>query len=114
MINVYMDDMRRRPPGFVLARTTGECLLMLRESPVNILSLDYDMGPEDVSGSEVAKRIVLEGLFPREIYLHTSSLQGRKEMYETLYCALLETTLLHNGPLGFDRLEEIAEKAESI
>lgn len=86
---------------------------MLRSGPVDILSLDYDMGPEDFSGAEVAKRIVLEGLFPREIYLHTSSLQGRKEMYEILYNAIPETTILHHGPLGLDRLEEIAERAET-
>lgn len=111
-MNIYMDDMRRLPPGFALARTTEECLLMLRSGPVAILSLDYDMGPEDSSGAEVARRIVVEGLFPREIYLHTSSLQGRKEMYETLYQSVPVGTQLHNGPLGFERLQEIAAGAK--
>lgn len=110
-MNIYMDDMRRRPSGFALARTTGECLLMLRSGPVDILSLDYDMGPEDCCGGEVAKRMVLEGLFPREIYLHTSSLEGRKEMYEILYPAVPAGTQLYNGPLGLERLQEIAAGA---
>ncbi|WP_019910709.1 cyclic-phosphate processing receiver domain-containing protein [Paenibacillus sp. HW567] len=112
MINVFMDDYRKQPKGFVLARTTEECLLLLRECEVRILSLDYDMGPGDFSGGEVARRIVLEGLFPREIYLHTSSHRGRKEMYETLYPAISDAHLLHNGPLDPGRLAEIAERAE--
>jgi hypothetical protein len=113
VINVYMDDFRTLPPGFTLARTTEECLLLLRDCEVGILSLDYDMGPVDYTGGEVARRIVLEGLFPREIYLHTSSLWGRKEMYETLYAASAEGTLLYNGPLSPDRLREIAAGDEN-
>ncbi|WP_379151860.1 cyclic-phosphate processing receiver domain-containing protein [Paenibacillus sp. sgz5001063] len=107
MINLFMDDCRRRPEGFTLARSTEECLLLLRECEVRILSLDFDMGPDDFSGSEVARRIVLEKLFPREIYLHTSSLQGRREMYEILYPALPDGVRLHNGPLNPSRLLEI-------
>lgn len=107
MINIFMDDYRKRPEGFTLARTTEECLLLLRECEVNILSLDYDMGPGDYSGDEVARRIVLEGLYPREIYLHTSSSAGRKAMYELLYTAVPEGTVLHNGPPGHELLAEI-------
>ncbi|MEK4295932.1 MULTISPECIES: cyclic-phosphate processing receiver domain-containing protein [Paenibacillus] len=110
MIHIYMDDLRKVPKGFALARSTEECLLMLRECEVDILSLDYDMGPGDYSGGEVARRIVLEGLFPREIYLHTSSLWGRKEMYEILYTAKPEGMLLVNGPLSSDKLRDIAEE----
>ncbi|MNP52900.1 hypothetical protein D3C76_1473240 [compost metagenome] len=108
MIHIYMDDLRKGPLGFALARTTEECLLMLRECEVGILSLDYDMGPDDYSGGEVARRIVLEGLYPREIYLHTSSVLGRKEMYEILYAAKPEGMILFNGPLSSDKLYDIA------
>ncbi|OKP84711.1 cell division protein FtsJ [Paenibacillus helianthi] len=111
MINLFMDDYRKRPEGFALARSTEECLMLLRECEVELLSLDYDMGPDDYSGSEVAKRIILEKLFPREIYLHTSSLQGRREMYEILYPAIPADVGLHNGPLDPSRLLEIASGA---
>lgn len=114
MINIFMDDCRKRPAGFALARTTEECLLLLRECEVNILSLDYDMGPEDYSGDEVARRIVLEGLYPREIYLHTSSSAGRKAMYELLYSAVPAKTVLHNGPPGHELLAEIAAGVTAI
>lgn len=112
MIHIYMDDLRKVPKGFALARSTEECLLMLRECEVDILSLDYDMGPDDYSGGEVARRIVLEGLFPREIYLHTSSLWGRREMFEILYTAKPEGMLLANGPLSSDKLRDIAEETD--
>lgn len=113
MINVYMDDLRKHPQGFTLARTTEECLLLLRECEVQILSLDYDMGPDDYSGNEIAVTIVLEQLFPREIYLHTSSAIGRREMYEILYAGLPAGTRLHNGPLSPGRLSEIASGAKA-
>lgn len=112
MINIFMDDCRKLPQGFTLARTTEECLLLLRECEVNILSLDYDMGPDDYSGDEVARRMVLEGLFPREIYLHTSSSWGRREMYELLYAGKPEETMLHNGSLSNEALAQIAAGAE--
>ncbi|WP_410510979.1 cell division protein FtsJ [Paenibacillus sp. BR2-3] len=108
MINVYMDDFRAVPQGFTLARTTEECLMLLRDCEVGVLSLDYDMGPVDDTGGEVASRIVMEGLFPREIYLHTSSPWGRREMYEMLYAAKPEGVLLHNGPMSPERLRELA------
>lgn len=114
MINIFMDGYRKRPEGFTLARTTEECLLLLRECEVHILSLDYDMGPDDYSGDEVARRIVLEGLYPREIFLHTSSPAGRKVMYELLYAAIPEGTVLHNGPPGYELLAAIAAGVTAI
>ncbi|QWU18436.1 hypothetical protein SAMN04487895_101303 [Paenibacillus sophorae] len=111
MIHVFMDDYRRVPQGFTLARTTEECLLLLRECEVGVLSLDYDMGPEDETGGYVAKTIVLEALFPREIYLHTSSAPGRKEMFELLYPARPEETAVHYGPMPEEKLREMASGA---
>lgn len=72
------------------------------------------MGPEDYNGAEVARRIVLEGLYPREIYLHTSSTAGRKEMYELLYTARPEGSVLHHGPITAEKLVGIAAGAGCI
>lgn len=107
MIHLYMDDLRRCPIGFVLVRTGQECLQILREMEVDILSLDYDMGPEEMTGSEVAAAMVVEGLFAKEIFLHTSSLYGRNSMYEILYSGKPEGCILHNCPVPFSRLDEI-------
>lgn len=87
MIHIYMDDLRKVPKGFTLARTTEECLLMLRECKVDILSLDYDMGPDDYSGGEVARVIVLEGLYP-EKFIYTPPVCGGEEKCMRFYTLL--------------------------
>lgn len=107
VIHVYMDDFRRCPLGFTLVRTVDECIELLRISEVDILSLDYDMGPGEKTGAEVASAIAIEGLYPREIFLHTSSMAGKKSMYEILVQNKPECVILHNGPIPFDRLDEI-------
>ncbi|GIP19928.1 hypothetical protein J22TS3_02030 [Paenibacillus sp. J22TS3] len=91
-------------------RSGQECLEVLRTTEVDILSLDYDMGPEGMSGGEVAAVMAREGLFAREIFLHTSSLHGKMSMYETLYSSKPDHVIIHNGPVPFERLDEIAHQ----
>ncbi|MNW67254.1 hypothetical protein D3C74_458140 [compost metagenome] len=55
--------------------------------------------------------MILEGMFPREIYLHTSSSRGRREMYELLYTARPDGTVLYNGPVSAEVLAGIAAGA---
>ncbi|GAA0379005.1 cyclic-phosphate processing receiver domain-containing protein [Paenibacillus motobuensis] len=112
MIHVYMDDFRRCPKGFTLARSVEECIELLRLTEVDILSLDHDMGPDEKTGTEVAVAIAREGLYPREIYLHTSSMCGKKSMYEILYQNKPEHVVLHNCPIPFERLDAIAHQEE--
>lgn len=107
-----MDDVRRCPQGFTVVRTVEECIEVLRNAKVDILSLDYDMGPDEHTGADVAAAIVQEGLYAREIYLHTSSMYGKKSMYSILYQSKPEHVILHNGPIPFDRLDQIAREAE--
>lgn len=111
MIHVYMDDFRRCPQGFTLARTVDECLELLRLTEVDILSLDYDMGPDEKTGTDMAAEMVREGLYPREIYLHSSSISGKRSMYEILYPSKPEHVMLHNCPIPFERLDDIAKHA---
>lgn len=113
MLHVYLDDCRRCPEGFALAKNAQECLLMLEECEVDILSLDYDLGPGETSGKTVVMGMIARRLFPREIYLHTSSMWGKKEMYELLYQALPGHVKLHNGPMPQDVLDRIAKEARS-
>jgi len=112
VIHVYMDDFRRCPKGFTLVRSVDECIELLRLTEVDILSLDHDMGVDEKTGTEVAVAIAQEGLYPREIYLHTSSSCGKKSMYEILYQNKPEHVVLHNGPIPFERLDDIAHQAE--
>lgn len=111
MIHVYMDDFRRCPQGFTLARSVDECLELLRQTEVDILSLDFDMGPNEKTGNDVAIAIATEGLYAREIYLHSSSMYGRRSMYDILHQNKPDHVILHPGPIPFDLLDEIERKA---
>ncbi|TCZ81034.1 cell division protein FtsJ [Paenibacillus albiflavus] len=110
MIHVYLDDSRRCPEGFVLAKTAAECILILDEYEVDILSLDYDLGWNCPTGSEVARWIAASGKYPRKIYLHTSSYSGRVSMYETLYSCKPDEVKLYNGPMPDDILAAVAKE----
>ncbi|WP_322904393.1 cyclic-phosphate processing receiver domain-containing protein [Paenibacillus campi] len=112
MIHLYLDDYRPCPTGFALARDGEECLMMLRECEVDILSLDHELGWGQMDGTDVVKAMIYEGLYAREIYLHTSSIYGRKRMYELLYQAKPEHVILHNGPMSEERLQQIARAAD--
>lgn len=58
---LFMDDYRPCPPGFKLARDAEECLLLLHEYPITILSLDYDLGSGQPTGKDVAAAIAGNG-----------------------------------------------------
>lgn len=99
MIHVYLDDYRPCPKGFVPARSAEECILLLQECDVDILSLDFDLGWHAPNGTAVAEWVARTGKYPKRIYLHTSSPAGRQHMYQLLYAQLPEGAYLHNGPM---------------
>ncbi|TJY44225.1 cell division protein FtsJ [Cohnella pontilimi] len=99
MINVFLDDMRACPPGFVAARSAEECLLLLAECDVEVLSLDYELGYGQPNGLSVAHGIIVSGKYPREIYVHSSSLMGRAEMVRALRGSAPAEVLIHDGPM---------------
>lgn len=112
MINVFLDDLRKCPPGFVLARNAEECMLLLAECDVNLLSLDHDLGTDEPTGYDVAAYIVRTGKFPREIYLHTSSDWGRARMFQLLYANRPEGVKVHMYGMPEDVLRREAKLAE--
>lgn len=113
MIHLYLDDVRPCPKGFVPARSAEECVLLLLECEVDVLSLDYDLGWGQPNGMQVVRRILESGRFPRRIYLHTSSDGGRLNMYQALYAGRPENVLVVNGPMPPELLNEIANTAEN-
>jgi len=94
MINLYVDDLRDIPEGFVGARTYHEAIRYLLTYPINILSLDHDLG-EDIHGNLantgddivywLCERGATRGpLIIDKIYLHTDNPVGRDRMYKAL------------------------------
>lgn len=67
MINIYVDDLRDCPIGFVMARTFQEAIHLLETHEVDILSLAHDLG-EDLqsnplpTGYDLVKYICEKGL----------------------------------------------------
>lgn len=113
MIHLYLDDWRACPKGFALARNAEECLLMLRECEVDILSLDFELGHGEMNGGDVTAAMVAEKLYPKRIYLHTSSPWGRRKMYEMLYENMPSHVEVYNGPMPQELLDQIAAGTDS-
>ena len=106
MINIYMDDCRNCPKGFILARTTKECLDLMDKyaGNVNILSLDHDMSDGDNDGYWTVKQMVERGFYADKIYFHTANPVGRENMYHYLknaidYEILPKKITLYGGPM---------------
>jgi hypothetical protein len=107
VIHLFLDDLRPCPKGFVLARNAEECILLLQECDVDILSLDHNLGWGSPTGYDVAKWIVREQKYPRQIYLHTSNPVGRQNMFQLLYHYKPEGVRVHNGPMPSEVLRRI-------
>lgn len=110
MIHVYLDDLRPCPQGFTLARNVQECLLLLEECDIDILSLDHDMGwNTEQTGMDIVIWLVQKRKFPREIYIHTSSQAACTAMYQMLYSAKPDGMNIYPHRMPDDLLLQIAQ-----
>ncbi|MFC5700038.1 cyclic-phosphate processing receiver domain-containing protein [Cohnella faecalis] len=109
MINVFLDDVRPIPRGFAAARSAEECILLLRHSDVAVLSLDFELGYDQPNGLAVVHAIIVSGRYPREVYVHSSSLMGRAEMVRALRESAPLDVVIHDGPMPEQVKEAIAE-----
>jgi hypothetical protein len=107
-----LDDLRACPKGFVAARSAEECILLLQECEIGILSLDFDLGWGQPDGLHVVRFMVAERRYPQEIYLHTSSMIGKNNMYRLLYQNKPEDVKLVNGPMLFETLQNISNTVQ--
>ncbi len=82
-MKLYVDDVRPAPAGWRLARTVEQAVHLLETESVEELSLDYVIGvyPEN-NFSPVARHVARmpADRRPKTVYLHTSSLQGAREL----------------------------------
>jgi len=99
LIHVFLDDLRPCPKGFVVARTAEECVTLLMECDVGVLSLDYELGPDSPNGMAVVESMIVHGRFPREVYVHSSSPMGKARMLKALRDAAPPGTVVHDGPM---------------
>lgn len=88
-INLYLDDLRDCPEGFVVARNIEQAIKYLRTCEVDILSLDHDLGENEKgeilpTGYDLVKYFCEHGLRANKIYIHTDNGVGRENMFATL------------------------------
>lgn len=88
-INLYVDDLRDCPEGFVIARTVEQAKYYFESFHIAILSLDHDLGVDEqgnllLTGYDLVKYICEKGLRADKIYIHTDNSVGRENMYYTL------------------------------
>lgn len=114
MINVYLDDVRPCPRGFVAARSAEECLQLLSECEVDLLSLDFELGYNQPNGLSVVHGIIAGGFYPREVYVHSSSLVGRAQMARALRDANPPDVIIHDGPMPQAVLDRAAASGAKL
>jgi len=94
IINLWLDDLRPAPDGFIWVETVSQLIYKLDElkeldQEINIMSLDHDLGENEPTGYDFVKYLVEVGnyepsYYPRQIYLHTANPVGRENMYQLL------------------------------
>ncbi|MEY8348355.1 cyclic-phosphate processing receiver domain-containing protein [Bacillus cereus] len=83
-MNVYMDDQRPCPFGYILVTTVEEAIKIVKEQDVNVLSLDYNMGWRQKNGLDFLETFCTEGLYAQEIHLHTNDSIGMRYMLDRI------------------------------
>lgn len=116
-INIYLDDLRVCPEGFVITRTYEDAIELLKNNKVGILSLDHDLGEDEngnllKTGYDLVKYICENDCDIEKIYIHTDNVVGRTNMLETLKGAIRRGFIsrnieLYRYPLVPNRYEEI-------
>lgn len=102
-VNIFMDDLRDTPEGFVVgARTMKEAIEAIERYHVHILSLDHDLGMDDEgnlrkTGYDLVKYICENGIrAANKIFLHSANVVGRENMYKTLKAAQKRKIISHD------------------
>lgn len=96
-MNLWLDDERKSPRNWVWVKTPGDCIDVLKTFPVDILSLDHDLGIF-VDGKEETGYDVLCWLeqnlnyMPNEVRIHTANPVARKRMQ--LVLAAIERSVI--------------------
>lgn len=115
-LKLYVDDIRKSPNGWELARTNTKAIALLRTGHVEEISLDHDIcfydRPQKIiqETEETFMPIVWylmlmdKQVAPKRIYLHSANPAGRRNMYEFLADSGLDerVTVSPCSPIYYD------------
>jgi hypothetical protein len=85
MINLWLDDVRPAPEGWVWVKTVKDAKAVIRENRIDALSLDHDLGGDNPTGYDLVKWleeevIVFGRVPPRTMTIHSANPPGRRNM----------------------------------
>lgn len=79
-VNIYLDDVRDTPKNFIRCYTVNDCISLIKEHDGNIgiLSLDNDLGEDQIEGYKVLDFLEEEVFFnrleiPNQILIHSAN-----------------------------------------
>ncbi|MPV68012.1 cyclic-phosphate processing receiver domain-containing protein [Burkholderia sp. BE17] len=84
-MKVFLDDERETPAGWVRAYWPAEVIAMLKTGQVEELSLDHDLGNDEIgTGYDVIcwieEAVVLFGFTPPKIVVHSANSSAKAKM----------------------------------
>jgi len=84
-MNVYLDDERETPTGWLRAYWPSEVIKLLKTSKVKLLSLDHDLGNDNKgTGYDVLlwieRAVFIDGFVPPTIAIHSANSSARIKM----------------------------------
>lgn len=84
-MNVYLDDERKTPAGWLRAYWPDEVITLLKSGKVKQLSLDHDLGNDDKgTGYDVLlwieRAVFIDGFVPPTIIVHSANISARIKM----------------------------------
>ena len=80
-MNVYLDDMRAAPPGWLWAKNVREAQELLVTDQVDSIDLDHDLGEGEPTGYDLVKWMHETGHWPKNVpMIHSQNPVGRQNM----------------------------------
>lgn len=83
-MQIFLDDEREAPPGWLLVRHPSEIIAALATGTVTAISLDHDLGTIEATGYDVLlwleEAVACRGFVPPQILIHTANPAARMRM----------------------------------
>ncbi len=82
-MKIYLDDVRKSPPGWILVRWPNEAIELLKKGGVDEINLDHDLGDKKITGYDVIlwiEEAVMSGFEPLLIKVHSANISARQKM----------------------------------
>ncbi|WP_172253249.1 cyclic-phosphate processing receiver domain-containing protein [Bacillus haikouensis] len=83
-VNVFLDDYRHCPQGYILAKDIDECIDLLEKYSISHLSLDHDLECKTRNGLMLVRYMVKHKLFAEFITIHSANSVAGKQMFKYL------------------------------